>query len=222
MWLPREADNSAGGQVWVPDGAWGPLAGHMLHLSYGRCRMLLTLLQKTADGWQGGAVDSGLVFLSGVKSGRFRPKDGHLYVVGLNGWQTAARKDGCLQRVRSTGKPVTLPVGLTAAKGSLTVTFAEPLDAKSAGDVGNYRVERWNYRWSADYGSKQWSVQDPKREGADGVALAGIAVRDGGKEVVLKVNDLGPAMQMRVAYELKTAAGEPVKGVLWNTVREAK
>src|SRR5206468_685379 len=111
-WLPRIMDNSAGGQVWVPPGKFGPLAGQMLHLSYGRCRMLL-VLQETIDGTaQGGAVDLNLQFLSGVMRGRFHPKDGHCYVCGLDGWQTAAIKDGCLQRVRCTGKPAALPVGL--------------------------------------------------------------------------------------------------------------
>ena len=26
-WLPRRLDNSSGGQVWIPEGSWGPLAG---------------------------------------------------------------------------------------------------------------------------------------------------------------------------------------------------
>src|SRR5262249_57819561 len=43
LWLPREIDNSAGGQVWAPEGKFGPLSGHLLHLSYGRCKMFLVL-----------------------------------------------------------------------------------------------------------------------------------------------------------------------------------
>jgi hypothetical protein len=103
-WLPRQFDNSAGGQVWVPEGKWGPLSGRMLHLSFGKCRMSLVMPQKVGDVMQAGAVDLGLQFLAGVKCGQFHPKDGHLYLVGLQGWQTAAVKDGCLQRVRYTGK----------------------------------------------------------------------------------------------------------------------
>src|SRR5207253_9778516 len=96
VWLPREADPSAGGQVWVPPNQWGPHAGECLHFSWGRCR-LLRLFREQVDGqWQGAAIDLGLFFLSGSKCGRFGP-DGNLYVAGLNGWQTAARRDGCLQ-----------------------------------------------------------------------------------------------------------------------------
>src|SRR5262249_51030978 len=65
LWLPREMDNSAGGQVWVPEGKFGPLSGQMLHLSYGRCTALLILPQKVGDVWQGGGVDLGWNFLSG-------------------------------------------------------------------------------------------------------------------------------------------------------------
>ena len=42
-WIPRSIDNSAGGQVWVPENTWGSLAGQMLHLSYGRCTFMLVL-----------------------------------------------------------------------------------------------------------------------------------------------------------------------------------
>jgi hypothetical protein len=34
VWIPRVLDNSAGGQVWVPKGKWGPLSGELLHLSF--------------------------------------------------------------------------------------------------------------------------------------------------------------------------------------------
>src|SRR5690606_11455998 len=42
-WIPRSIDNSAGGQVWIPQNHWGTLAGQLLHLSFGRCTMMLVL-----------------------------------------------------------------------------------------------------------------------------------------------------------------------------------
>src|SRR5205823_2501713 len=39
LWLPREIDNSAGGQTWVPHDRFGLPKGQMLHLSYGRCKL---------------------------------------------------------------------------------------------------------------------------------------------------------------------------------------
>lgn len=216
LWLPREADNSAGGQVWVPEGKWGPLGGRMLHLSYGRCRMLLVMPQMVGDTMQAGAVDLGVKFLSGVKSGRFRD-DGHLYVVGLNGWQTAARRDGCLQRVRHTGKPLHRPVALSVEKDGLRLTFAEPLDKKTAEDVSAWAVEQWNYRWSGDYGSKHWSVAEPNREAHDSVRIMSAMLAEDGKSVFLKA-DLKPVMQMSIGYALKSADGAKVEGKVFNTI----
>ena len=109
LWLPKIADNSAGGQAWVPHDKFGFAKGQLLHLSYGRCRLLAVLPQTVGDVKQAGAVDLGLFFLSGTMRGRFHPTDGALYVAGLNGWQTAARRDGCLQRVRYTGQPLHVP-----------------------------------------------------------------------------------------------------------------
>jgi hypothetical protein len=217
-WLPREADNSAGGEVWVPPDRFGPLAGQLLHLSYGRCKLLL-ILRQTVDGLpQAGGVDLGLFFLSGVCRGRFSPADGNLYVAGLRGWQTAARRDGCLQRVRYTGKPANLPVGLEVHADGLKLTFSRPLDRRAAEDVAHYRVEHWNYRWSGDYGSKRWSVEHPDRVGQDELAVRSATLSDDGRTVFLKVAGLRPVMQMEIGYQLATADGAPLVGSVFNTI----
>ena len=39
-WLPHQIDNSSGGQVWVAGDKWGPFKGDLLHMSYGRCKLL--------------------------------------------------------------------------------------------------------------------------------------------------------------------------------------
>lgn len=39
-----------------------------------------------------------------------------------------------------------------------------------------------------------------------------------GKTVTLTVPGLKPVMQMRIAYDLKTAAGANLPGVVWNTI----
>src|SRR5262249_45019534 len=156
-------------------GKWGPLSKQMLHLSYGRCKLYLVMPQKVGDLWQGGAVDLGLTFLSGAMRGRFGP-DGHLYVSGLGGWQAAAVKDGAVRRVRYTCKRLTVPIGMSVHPTGVHLDFAEPLDRKSAEDGSHWKVEQWGYRWSADYGSKHWSVADPKKEGHDAVTVEEVAI----------------------------------------------
>lgn len=217
-WLPREMDNSAGGQVWVPKGKWGPLSGQMLHLSYGRCRMMLVLRQQVGQTAQAGAVDLGLQFLSGIMRGRFHSKDGHLYVCGMDGWQTAAIRDGCLQRVRYTGKKVLLPVALNVHANGIRLTFAQPLDRAIAEDTDRYRIEQWNYHWSGEYGSKRWSVAHPKRVGQDRLQIQSAKLLSDGKSVFLQVAGLGPVMQMQINYNLRTKSGEVLQGTIYNTI----
>jgi hypothetical protein len=218
LWLPREADNSAGGEFWVPEGKFGPLAGQFLHLSYGRGRAYLVMRQELDGIEQGGAVDLGWQFLSGAARGRFRPQDGHLYVVGLDGWQTAALRDGSLQRVRYTGKKFVSPIRLSVERNGLRLTFTQPLDPKSAQDVQHWHVEQWDYRWSAEYGSKRWSPSRPSSVGQDAVPVRSVRLLDDDRTVFLEVVDLKPVMQMQIRYDLRTADGERVAGTVYNTI----
>jgi hypothetical protein len=218
-WLPREVDNSAGGQVWIPEKAFGPLGGLPIHFSYGRCKAFVLLRQEvSADLVQGGAVDLGLKFLSGVCRGRFHPHEPELYVCGLNGWQTAAQADGCLQRVRYTGKPIDLPVKLDVDGNKLRITYSQPLDPPSATDVANYRAAWWNYLWTGDYGSKRWKVSDPKAEGQDEFGPRSADLLDGGRTVELTFERLQPVMQMQVGYNIATKEGRKVVGSVFLTI----
>jgi type 1 glutamine amidotransferase len=218
LWLPKEADNSAGGQVWVPKDSWGSLGGHMLHLSYGRCKGYAIL--PDGERFQGAAVDLGLKFLSGSARARFQGND--LYVVGLRGWQTAAQKDGCLHRVRYTGKPFPFPVGYRVEPDGVRLTFDQPLDATSAADLSKFHVGRCDYRWSADYGSKNWSVIDPKKEGIDKVNVTAASLSDDRRSLKLTFADMRAAMHTKIEYDVRTATGAPLKGAVYTTIREWK
>jgi hypothetical protein len=218
LWLPKSADNSAGGQVWVPHDHFGFPKGQLLHLSYGRCKLYAILPQTVGDVQQAGAVDLGLFFLSGAMRGRFRPGDGHLYVCGLNGWQTAARRDGCLQRVRFTGMTPRIPTALSVRTDGIHLRFACKLDATRAVEKGRWRVEQWNYRWSGDYGSKDWSVRQPDREGHDTLTVTGVTLAKDGQGVFLQVEGLREAMQTRIGYDVLGADGKSVVGAVHNTI----
>src|SRR5262249_44340451 len=144
--------------------------------------------------------------------------DGHLYLVGLRGWQTAAVRDGCLQRVRYTGRKVLLPLALSAHANGLQLTFSEKLDRQSAEDVKRWRIAQWNYHWSADYGSKRWSVTNPERVGQDAVEVKSAKLLADGRRVFVETAPLRPVMQMEVRYGLATADGKPLTGAICNTI----
>ncbi len=217
-WLPREVDNSAGGQVWVPEKAFGPLAGLPLHFSYGRCRPFVLLRQSTDSGVsQGGVAPLGIKFLSGVCRGRFG-SDGHLIVCGLNGWQTAAQADGCLQRVRVTGKPLDVPTQLQIDGNRIRLTFSSTLEATSVADTLNYKAAWWNYRWSGDYGSKRWKVSNSEVEGMDTLRPHTAKLLDDEKTIELSFEKLQPVMQMQIGYNLLTPEGRKVVGSVYLTI----
>ncbi len=218
-WVPMEIDNSSGGQVWVPPGAkWGPLGGRMLFMSYGKCS-LFNVLQETVNGLpQGGLCRFPLNFKSGIMRGRFSPKDGQLYVSGLNVWQSSASKDGCFYRVRYTGKPTTVPVDLHVQKSSLQLTFTAPLDEKSATDAENYSVDQWNYLWTGNYGSPDVSALDAGRKGRDSLTIAGVNLSADKKTVTIELPDVKPVMQMKIKFKIKAADGSALDKEIFSTV----
>jgi hypothetical protein len=63
-------------------------------------------------------------------------------------------------------------------------------------------VRRWNYRYTQDYGSKEWSVVDPKKEGRDEVEVKSAALLPDGKTVRLTLADARPAMQYELRYDV--------------------
>lgn len=220
-WLPREVDNSAGGQVWVPAGKFGALSGLPLHLSYGRCKLFVLLRETIGDVTQGAVADLGLKFLSGTCRGRFHPGDGHLYVAGLNGWQTAAQADGCLQRVRATGKPLDVPVAVATHPRSIDLTFSRPLTKADVEKAANYRIARWNYRWTKEYGSKRYKASNPNVEGQDEAIPSKAELLADGKTIRLTLADgVSPVMQYQIAYSVKTAEDQPLSGSVFGSIHQ--
>lgn len=208
-WIPHAVDNSSGSQAWIPAGQWGALGGQMMHLLWGRCGMMLVLRDTRGPVPQGAVVPLPVKFLSGPNRATFRAADGALYVAGSTGWQTSAVKDGALQRVRRTDKPLRIPVAWRQDGTALEFTFAEKVDPAAAADAGSFGVRRWNYRYSQDYGSKDWSVADPGKEGRDEVEVKSASLLPDGRTVRLILADAKPAMQ----YELRYDVGS--RGQVW-------
>jgi len=241
-WMPKDVDNSSGGQVWVTSDQWGPWKGRLLHLSYGMCSLYGVLPQEVEfrgqPQMQGGLTRFNVNFDSGAMRARFNPKDGQLYVVGLRGWQTTAVKNGCLQRVRYTGEKVRTPLDLKVTQGRVEVRFGEALDPAVAKDPGSWNIEIWNYLWSAAYGSPDLSTKVkpvPAAEvGKDGkpefskeqmsqtnhdlLKVSRVELSADGRTATLYLNDLVPCMQMSLKYNLRSADGTELSGRITNTI----
>ncbi len=217
-WIPHKVDSSCGGQAWIATDQWGPFNGEMVHCSYGKCELFL-VLRENIDGVDQAAVTKfPLKFQSGGMRARFSPHDGQLYVTGLKGWQTSAAKDGCLQRVRFTGKPVAMPRSVHVHKNGIRVAFTQELDQELAEDLDSWTVEQWNYRWTRSYGSKEYKVSNPDEIGHDKMRVTSAKLLANKTEVFLSIPNLAPVMQMQIHYDLETTGGDEMIGDLHNTI----
>jgi hypothetical protein len=218
VWLPLYLDSSSADQVFAPNN-WGPLGGAFLHLSWGQCRLIHVMPEKVGGVEQAAACAVVLPrFLSGSARGRFSPKDGHLYVACLNGWQCRETWDGALERVRFVGGEYARPVEVHTLVHGLAITFGTPLDALTVTDRKRYSVKQWNYWWTLEYGSEDWSPRRRGQRGVDALTIADVSLSTDKKTITLTIPDLQPAMQMQVDFDLKTASGKVVKDYIVSTV----
>lgn len=218
-WIPVAVDRSPAEDLWIPANTWGPLAGRLLHTSYGTGRLYLIPYEMIDNTAQGAIVPLDLPpFPTGIMRARFNPVDHHLYTCGLVGWATNCTEPGAVYRVRYTGKPLNMPIDLHVRKNEIAITFSDALDKATAEDLDRYAIQQWNYRWTQNYGSKPYRVSDPKKEGQDDVDIESAKLSDDAKTILLSIPDLKPVMQMKIQLNLQSADGLPVKHTLHNTI----
>ncbi|TDU66086.1 azurin [Prosthecobacter fusiformis] len=195
MYLPRGEDNSSGGQCFVTGQTWAALKGdgNLTHFSPGTGTGWLVMRQQVEGRWQGAAVRIAGSFDSGSQTGRFHPKDGQLYVTGMQGWGCYTPKDGCFQRVRYTGGKVAVPVAFEARENGVMLRFDHALDQAVAAKAGNHFAQCWNYNYSAAYGSPEMSVRYADTVGHDPLEIRSAQVLEGGKALFLEIPQLVPA-----------------------------
>ena len=102
----------------------------------------------------------------------------------------------------------------------MKITFAQPLDRSTAEDPGSYALRQWNYRYSATYGSKDYSVANPDKEGRDDVEVRAAKVLPDGKSVFIETAELRPVMQMELRYNVKFGNGSSAAGPLYLTLNK--
>lgn len=206
LYLPRGEDNSCSSQAFITGDAWSSLKGdgNLVHLSSGGGSAWLVMRQQVNGRWQGGAVRIANAFDSGPQAVRFHPKDGQLYVNGMQGWGSYTPKDGCFQRVRFVDDKTPVPVGFEARDNGVLIRFSQPVDASVASKAVNHFVQCWNYHYSAAYGSPEYSVRYGDTPGHDPLEVHSAQVLDGGKALFLEVPQILPASQIHVHVAVNT------------------
>jgi hypothetical protein len=218
IWMPMDVDNSSGCQVWVPDERWGPFAGRMLHLSYGKSSLFSVMTQEVGDVMQGALTKFPLNFATGIMRARFNAADGQLYVCGLRGWQTTAARDGAFQRVRYVGKPVVMAMGYAVTKDGIDLTFSQPIDKAEAENLDNWSLQQFNVIWSKNYGSPEVSVADPTKHARDPVKVAKATLKADGKTVSLTIPGIQPVNCLVIKPRIATADGVAITAPINATI----
>ena len=238
-WITNVFDRSPAELLWVTSDKWGPLNGSLLNLSYGNGKVFVVPYETVggastlpanapatvkkyreatgpagetpATRVQGGMCELPLPnFPTGIMRGRFNPVDGQLYTCGMFAWAGNATQPGGFYRIRATGQPVHMPIGLNARINGMQIRFSGALDATSTLDTDRFTVRTWSLKRSADYGSQHYDEKILK--------VASVKLSEDHRAVMLELPDIKPTWCMSIAYKLTGSNSEPVNGLIHNTV----
>lgn len=217
--VPRGVDNSTGGMVYIDSDRWGPFSGSFVGLSYGYGQYYIILRNTDGSVPQGGIVPLEGEFAAGVMRGAFHPGDGQLYTVGLDGWGDYSTQDGCFHRVRYTGRQVFKPIAFHTFDNGLQLEFPSGIDPQSI-DLNNIFVQQWNYEYSQQYGSPEYSVNNPSSLGHDRLKVTGTKLSSNGRNLFLEIPDIQPVMQLHVRIHLTSVTGQKFASDFFTTIHE--
>ncbi len=221
-YVPRGIDNSTGGFLEVDSKRWGPLGSKgLIGLCYGSgtwYQILFDENAKTTKKRQIATVPMLGDFASGVTRGAVNPVDGQVYLVGLDGWGDYATQDGCLHRVRYTGKSMLVPIGYEVFDNGIKVNFTEELDASVVANSKNYFSQMWNYFHSRQYGSPEYLVSQERSVGHDHLVVKSARLLADGKSIFVEIPQLQPAMQVHLRMHLKSKSGVDFKTDIFPTI----
>jgi hypothetical protein len=209
VWITNAKDRSPAELLWVPKNTWGSLGGSLLNLSYGTGRIYIVPHEEVGSQWQGAICELHLpAFATGIMRGRFGA-DGALYACGLFGWAGNAVAPGGFHRIRRTEKPAYVPIAVNAARGSLNVTFSDPLDPASVkSDAFAFKV--WSLKRSANYGSKHYDEHS--------LEVTSTRLNAENRTVTLEIPSLAPTDCYELKLRLAGKNGEPIERSLHGTM----
>jgi hypothetical protein len=140
--------------------------------------------------------------------GRFGA-DGALYACGLFGWAGSATAPGGFHRIRRTEKPAHVPIAIGATRGTLSVTFSDPLDPASVHpDVFAFKV--WSLQRSANYGSKHLDEHP--------LEITGAKLDADSHTVDIQIPALAPTHCYELKLRLTGKHGEAIERSLHGTI----
>ena len=209
VWVTNAKDRSPAELLSVPRNAWGTLGGSLLNLRYGTGRAFVIPNKKVSDQWQGAVCELPIpAFDTGIMRGRFSP-DGALYTCGMFAWAGNATAPGGFHRIRRSEKPAYMPLGVHAAKGTLTVTFSEPLNANGV-KPSAFTMKSWSLKRTKSYGSKHHDERE--------LPITAARLSDDKRSITLTIPTLAPTHCYELLVKLPSPDGAPIERSLHGTI----
>lgn len=220
--LPASADSSSGGQCWSDLERWGPLSGSIIHTSYSRSAAFYCFAQDLEPYPNGFAIRLPFDLKAGAMRPRVSPVDGQVYIACQRGWDSIARTDGVIYRIRHTGEPSHLIQNAVASKTGIRLTFACDLNPTS--------IDPMNFSVTREYDKPKKGVDiehmpfktvtliNPQtiEVGIPGIELETLDHRtkqDVGGQTTVRVN---PAISLKVKF--RAADGTPIEQTVHATI----
>jgi len=204
VWLPHGVLGISNSDIQViPEGNFGPFAGQILIGDQGQSKIMRVYLEKVNGEYQGAAWDFRGGFQSGVLRMAWAP-DGSLFVGETNrGWGSAGDANEGLQRLVYTGKEPFEMHEVHARPDGFEITFTEPFDPETAGDLASYYVQSYVYKYHPVYGSPPVDMST--------VGIAGVKLGSDNKSIRIVLEDPKQYYVHRISMEgLRSKDGKPL------------
>ena len=184
-------------------GKFGPFEKQLFVGDQTHSTVMRVYLEKVNGRYQGACFPFKGGFGSGNVPVRFG-KDGSLFVGGTNrGWGSRGSKPFALERLAWTGKVPFEIHEMRAKPDGFELTFTQPLDPATAGDVTAYKMNTFTYIYQASYGSPE---VDPTTS-----SIGRVTVGADHKSVRLYVNGLQEGhIHTLVAEGVRSVEGQPL------------
>lgn len=219
-WIPHSVNASGLSQVWLFDAKLGSLNESLVHIGFNKPELFRVMINTRSPKPQAAVASITSAFDFPPLNGSVNPLDGQLYIAGFQvlGWGCTLNTTAGFGRVRYTGAASTLVSEVVAMEQGVLLRFDSPLDPKQASDPANYSAGTWAYKRAYTYGSAQYKADGSV--GVDWLTPSSAYVSKDGRSVFVGIPGMTAAMQFRIGWSLKAAAGGTVEGNAYTTPYE--
>ncbi len=157
-------------------GKFGPFSKQLFVADQSHSNISRVVLETVNGVKQGAVIPFRSGFLSGLVGGRM-DAEGRIYTGGSDrGWGARGGRPYCFERLEWTGKTPFEVHEMRARNDGFELTFTQPVDAATAGDVRSYTMREFTYAYREQYGGEEVDEVIPKITAAK-VAADGRSVR---------------------------------------------